>query len=47
MTGPHDYIAFCISRWLAGTFGAFPTALGGGFIVDMFFLHRRSNLNDL
>ncbi|KXL43954.1 hypothetical protein M433DRAFT_68893 [Acidomyces richmondensis BFW] len=41
MTGPHDYIAFCISRWLAGTFGAFPTALGGGFIVDMFFLHQR------
>lgn len=41
MTGPNDYIAFCISRWLAGTFGAFATALGGGFIVDMFFLHQR------
>jgi hypothetical protein len=35
MTGEHDCVAFCISRWLAGTFGAFSTALGGGFIVDM------------
>lgn len=41
MTGANQYIAFTISRWLAGTFGAFPTALGGGFIVDMFFLHQR------
>lgn len=41
MTGEDQYIAFTVSRWLAGTFGAFPTALGGGFIVDMFFLHQR------
>lgn len=41
MTGENDYIAFCISRWLGGTFGSFATALGGGFIVDMFFLHQR------
>lgn len=41
MTGPNDFIPYAMSRWLGGTFGAFPIALGGGFIVDMFYLHQR------
>ncbi|KAI7467417.1 hypothetical protein KC351_g14043 [Hortaea werneckii] len=41
MTDPGDFIPYAMSRWLGGTFGAFPIALGGGFIVDMFYLHQR------
>ena len=41
MTGPDDYIAFVISRWLGGTFGSAASTIGAGTVVDMFFLHQR------
>ena len=41
MTGEDDYVAFVISRGVAGLFGAMPTILGPSFIVDTWFLHQR------
>lgn len=41
VVGEHDYVAFAVSRWLAGTFASAPSALGGGIILDIFFLHQR------
>ena len=41
MTQVDQYIPFTMSRWLGSTFGAFPTALGGGYIIDLWFLHQR------
>ena len=41
MTHRDDYIKFVISRLLSGMFGSVPSALGGGVIMDTFFLHQR------
>lgn len=41
MTGHNDYIPFIISRLFGGFFGALPSILGTGIIVDIFFLHER------
>ncbi|KAK4615651.1 hypothetical protein CLAFUW4_09831 [Fulvia fulva] len=41
MTGAGDYNSFIVSRWLAGTFCSASFALGGGVILDTFFLHQR------
>ncbi len=41
MTSPNSYVPSVISRWLGGTFGSCRTTIGGGFILDMFFLHQR------
>ena len=41
MTYQDDYIAFVISRLVAGLFGAMPTILGPSFIIETTFLHQR------
>ena len=41
MTGEDDYVAFVISRLIAGLFGAMPTILGPSFIIETTFLHQR------
>lgn len=41
MTHEDDYVKFIISRMLSGMFGSVPSALGGGTIMDIFFLHQR------
>ena len=41
MTAADNYIAFMISRWLGCTFSSVPSTLGGGIILDVFFLHQR------
>lgn len=41
MTDKGDYIAFVISRLIAGLFGAMPTILGPSFIIETTFLHQR------
>ncbi|KAL2217892.1 hypothetical protein M432DRAFT_640016 [Thermoascus aurantiacus ATCC 26904] len=39
--GVDDYIPSTISRLFCGFFGGMPAILGSGYIIDMFFLHRR------
>ena len=41
MTNEDDYVRFIISRLLSGMFGSVPSAIGGGIILDVFFLHDR------
>ena len=41
MTDKNDYVRFIISRLLSGMFGSVPSAVGGGIILDVFFLHDR------
>ena len=41
MTDRDDYVRFIISRLLSGMFGSVPSAVGGGIILDVFFLHDR------
>ena len=41
MTGPDNYNLFIISRLMAGLSGALPVVLAAGYIMDMYFLHRR------
>ena len=41
MTNSDDYVLFIISRLLSGIFGSVPSAVGGGIILDIFFLHDR------
>ena len=41
MTDKDDYVRFIISRLLSGMFGSVPSAVGGGIILDVFFLHDR------
>jgi MFS family permease len=41
MTRQRDYVDFIASRLLSGLFGAVPSAVGGGMILDLFFLHQR------
>ena len=41
MTGSNDYIAFVMSRMLAGLFGSISPILATGFIMDLYFLHQR------
>lgn len=41
MTNENDYVRFIISRLLSGMFGSVPSAVGGGIILDVFFLHDR------
>ena len=41
MTDKGDYDDFVVSRFFAALFGSVGTALGGGTIIDVFFLHQR------
>ena len=41
MTSEDDYVRFIISRMMSGIFGSVPSAVGGGIILDTFFLHDR------
>lgn len=41
MTSQSEYVDFIISRLFSGLFGAVPSAVGGGIILDLFFLHNR------
>lgn len=41
MTSENDYVRFIISRMMSGIFGSVPSAVGGGIILDTFFLHDR------
>ena len=41
MTERSNYTAFVISRWLGCTFGCVAATLGGGTIIDIYFLHQR------
>lgn len=41
MTGEEDYNNFVVSRFFASLFGSVGTTLGGGIIIDIFFLHQR------
>lgn len=41
VTGPHDYVAYALSRWVGGMFGSAGTVVGGGTILELFFLHQR------
>ena len=41
MVDPDQFGLFVGSRLLSGIFGAVPSAVGGGIILDVFFLHHR------
>ena len=41
MTSPGDYNNFVVSRFFSGFFGSVGITLGGGTIIDIFFLHQR------
>ncbi|OAP61754.1 hypothetical protein AYL99_03957 [Fonsecaea erecta] len=41
MTKDDQYIAFVLSRWLAGLFASVSMTVGAGIILDIFFLHQR------
>ena len=41
MTHRSDYNNFIVSRLMSGLFGAVPSAVGGGMILDIFFIHHR------
>ena len=41
MTGEDEFIGFVLSRLFSGLFGSVPSAVGGGLILDVFFLHQR------
>ena len=41
MTSKDEYLAFVISRLVAGVFGAMPAILGPSFIMETTFLHQR------
>ena len=41
MVDKSDYVRFIISRLLSGMLGSVPSAIGGGVILDVFFLQDR------
>ncbi|CAK4030666.1 Major Facilitator Superfamily [Lecanosticta acicola] len=41
MTGPHNYIPFVLSKWLGATFASASFCLGGGIVIEIFYLHQR------
>ena len=41
MTNESQYIAFIMSRWLAGIFSTAALTLGAGMILELFYLHQR------
>lgn len=41
MTHAGDFVPFVVSKWLGATFSSASFCLGGGIIIEVFFLHQR------